>query len=150
MSAALKAAALAITELVQECEAKRGEPLQATFRNPMMNGALTTNTLGIPVPMLKALVNATTERPLAGAAQHILRMMQRDGRLAYLIGPGSQSYELLTKEAAAAAGQDVTAFRSNFEATVQPEPWPSEHRIRRKIEEAVEEAVKNVRQGVMG
>lgn len=150
MSSSIKAAAMAIVEFVNELETMRGEPLQASFKNPMANGALTTNYVGIPVPMLKALVNATTERPLAGAAQHILRMMQRDGRLAYLIGPGSQSYELLTKEAAAAAGQDVTAFRSNFEATVQPEPWPSEHRIRQKIEEAVEEAVKNVRQGVMG
>ncbi|MES2946016.1 MAG: hypothetical protein V4772_24375 [Pseudomonadota bacterium] len=60
MNVALKAAALAIAEHVKQHEAMRGEPLRATFKNPMANDALTTNCFGIPVPMLKALVAAVS------------------------------------------------------------------------------------------
>ena len=59
------------------------------------------------------------------ATPHLLRQMQRDHRLAWLIGPGSQSYELLTQEAAQAAGQAVEAYRATHEATLKFTPWPS-------------------------
>lgn len=61
---------------------------------------------------------------MSAAVSHLLRQMQRDGRLAYLIGPGSQSYELLTAEAAQAAGRDVADYRREFDATLAPERWP--------------------------
>lgn len=63
---------------------------------------------------------------MSAAVRHILRRMQQDGRLAWLIGPGSQTYDLLTAEAAEDSGRDVTEFRQSFEATLRPEPWPSE------------------------
>lgn len=71
------------------------------------------------------------------AINHLLRQIQRDGRLAYLIGPMSQSYDLLTEEAAQAAGRDVEEFRREFEATLKFQPWPSEDDILDRIDEAV-------------
>lgn len=62
---------------------------------------------------------------MSAAVTHLLRRMQNDPRLAYLIGPGSRSYELLTEEAAATTNEDVDAFRKNHEATLKYEPWPS-------------------------
>lgn len=61
---------------------------------------------------------------MSAAVQHLLRQMRRDPRLAYLIGPCSQSYELLTEEAATAAGRPVSEFREEFEATLKFEAWP--------------------------
>jgi hypothetical protein len=60
---------------------------------------------------------------MSAAVQHLLRQMQRDARLAWLIGPGSQSYELLTQEAAQAAGVEIEQYRAQFEATLKYEPW---------------------------
>ncbi len=68
---------------------------------------------------------------------YVLRRMKQDPRLAYLIGPGSQSYDLLTQEAAAAAGQDVAEFRKAYERDLQTTRWPSEDDILDRIEEAV-------------
>jgi len=59
------------------------------------------------------------------AAQHILRRLQTDPRLAYLIGPGTQSYELLTREVADASGRDVAELRASVEKTLKTEQWPS-------------------------
>jgi hypothetical protein len=53
----------------------------------------------------------------------MLRRMQQDGRLAYLMDPLTQSYELLTAEVAAATGQDVAQFRKTFEAGLKYTPW---------------------------
>lgn len=75
---------------------------------------------------------------MSQAITHLLRQIQRDGRLAYLIGPMSQTYELLTKEAAEAAGEDVATFRKNFEATLTFTEWPSDYDIQYRIEVAVE------------
>lgn len=58
------------------------------------------------------------------AAQHILIQMQINPRLAYLLGPGSQSYELLTTEAAQQIGMPVDALRQQLEASFRYEPWP--------------------------
>lgn len=79
---------------------------------------------------------------MSAAAFYVLRRMQQDGRLAYLIGVGSQAYELLTQEAAQAAGKDVEAFRREFESTLKPVRWPSEGDILDRIDAAVQDALK--------
>lgn len=75
---------------------------------------------------------------MSAAVNHLLRQMQRDGRLAYLIGPMSQSYDLLTQEAAKASGRDVGEFRKEFEATLKFERWISEDDILDRIDDALE------------
>jgi hypothetical protein len=62
---------------------------------------------------------------MSSAVAHILRRMQEDPRLAWLIGPGSRSYELLTEEAAAAKNLDVEELRKQHGATLKFEKWPS-------------------------
>lgn len=57
------------------------------------------------------------------ALQTLLRRMQQDGRLAYLMDPLTTSYELLTQEVAAATGQDVEQFRKTFEASLKYTSW---------------------------
>jgi hypothetical protein len=74
------------------------------------------------------------------AALHILQQMRRDPRLAYLIGPGSQSFELLTEEVAAAQGKEVESFRREFALNLKTERWPSEYDIQCRIEDAVAKA----------
>jgi hypothetical protein len=70
--------------------------------------------------------NSDGGAPIYGsAAIHVLRQMQRDPRLAWLIGPGSQSYELLTEEAAHATGQPVEELRAQLRGTLKFERWPS-------------------------
>lgn len=65
--------------------------------------------------------------PIHGSATfHILRRMQEDPRLACLIGPGSQTYELLTQEGAEARGESVESFRAALEARLKFTPWPSQ------------------------
>lgn len=75
---------------------------------------------------------------MSAAVTSVLRRMQQDGRLAYLIGPGSQTYDLLTQEAAQAAGRDVEEYRQGFEATLKPQRWPSESEILDRIETALQ------------
>lgn len=82
---------------------------------------------------------------MSAAVAYVLRRMQQDGRLAYLIGPGSQTYDLLTQEAAEAAGRDVAEFRREFDATLKTQRWPSEGDIQDRIAEAVEAALKEER-----
>lgn len=72
---------------------------------------------------------------MSAAVKHLLRQMQRDPRLAYLIGPGSESYALLTEEAAAAAGQAPNSFRTDFEKTLTFEPWPSDYDIQCRMQD---------------
>lgn len=62
---------------------------------------------------------------MSSAVAHLLRQMQLDPRLAWLIGPGSRSYELLTEEVAAAKSIDVEALRKQHAATLKFERWPS-------------------------
>lgn len=60
-------AAQAIADLFKQAEAKRGEPFEPTFTNPMNNDAVTPNFVGIPVALLRALTNAqeATAAPVA-------------------------------------------------------------------------------------
>lgn len=63
----------------------------------------------------------TTAPPKADlAVTHILRQMQNDGRLAYLLGEGSRSFELLTDAAAERSGLDLDAFRKDLGSRLRP------------------------------
>lgn len=66
---------------------------------------------------------------MSAAVNHILRQMQRDARLAWLIGPGSRTYELLTEESAAKNGHNLEELRQTHEATLKFEPWPTELQV---------------------
>lgn len=66
---------------------------------------------------------------MSAAVNHILRQMQHDARLAWLIGPGSRTYELLTEEAAVKNGLDLEELRQQHEATLKFEPWPSDLQV---------------------
>lgn len=57
------------------------------------------------------------------AVHHILRRMQNDGRVAWLLGPGSETYDQLTAAFAAADGQELEKFRALYEPTLRPQPW---------------------------
>lgn len=58
------------------------------------------------------------------AVAHILHRMRRDGRLAYLIGPGSEAFDLLTQAHAETMGEDLAQFRATFAASLRYEEWP--------------------------
>lgn len=55
------------------------------------------------------------------AVAHVLNMMRRDGRLAYLLGWGSRSFELLTEAYAETKGLDLEKFRNEFADSLKPE-----------------------------
>ena len=58
MNTKFTAAAQAIADHFKATEAKRGEPFRDTFTNPMCNDAVTPNFVGIPLALLRALVEA--------------------------------------------------------------------------------------------
>lgn len=66
---------------------------------------------------------------MSAAIHHILRQMQRDARLAWLIGPGSRTYELLIEEAASANSLDPAELQRQHEASLKFEPWPTELKV---------------------
>lgn len=74
------------------------------------------------------------------AARYVLQRMQRDPRLASLLGFGTEAFERLTAEVAALDGIDVDAFRARLELTLRYEKWPSEDDIQERIDEAVANA----------
>ena len=82
-----------------------------------------------------------THKPSAKAARHILIRIHNDPRLAQLIGPGSESFALLTEEFAAAKGLDAEVLRREITANTKFEEWPSEASIQRRIDEAVAQAL---------
>jgi hypothetical protein len=59
------------------------------------------------------------------AVMHILKRMQADPRLAYLIGPGSESFELLVAAAAPAQGLEHDVLRERVMGWIAPQPVPS-------------------------
>lgn len=61
---------------------------------------------------------------MSAAVRHILRQMQRDPRLAWLIGPGSRTFELLAEEACEFPWESAE-WQKAFEATLKFEPWPN-------------------------
>lgn len=60
--------------------------------------------------------------PADAAVDYLLKRMRADGRLAWLIGPGSQSYELPTAAYAELHGLDVQGFRNRFSTQLTPTP----------------------------
>lgn len=67
MTEKLKAAAQALASHFKALEAKRGEPFQDAFKNPMLNGAWSQTTVGIPPKLLRDLVDALAEDGPSGA-----------------------------------------------------------------------------------
>lgn len=66
-----------------------------------------------------------TEQHLAlslKAVSHVIHRMQADPRLAYLIGPGSETYDLLTAAAAAPAGFDEDWYREHLSGQLKFQP----------------------------
>lgn len=61
----------------------------------------------------------TTKAEIAVA--HVLRSMRDDGRKAYLLGKGSQTFALLTEAYAETNGLDVEQFRAEFWSSCYPE-----------------------------
>lgn len=55
------------------------------------------------------------------AVQHVLRAIHQDGRVAYLLGFGSESFRLLTEAHAETIGEDAEAFSKRFWAQCRPE-----------------------------
>ncbi len=55
------------------------------------------------------------------AVSAVLRRIREDGRIAYLMGFGSQTFELLTAAYAEHRGEDVDQFRKDFWALCSPE-----------------------------
>lgn len=55
------------------------------------------------------------------AVEHVLRAIRDDGRKAYLMGYGSQCFNLLTEAYAESTGKDVETFRTEFWAQCSPE-----------------------------
>jgi len=54
---------------------------------------------------------------------HMIHRCQIDGRLAWLIGPLSGAYDLMTEAYAELKGVDVEVFRAQYEKTLRPEKW---------------------------
>lgn len=58
------------------------------------------------------------------AVLHILKRIKADPRLAFLIGPGSESFDLLMKAGAAIGRYDVVPFQLNFLSGLITQPVP--------------------------
>lgn len=54
------------------------------------------------------------------AVTHLLRQMQGDGMLAYLIGYGSRSFEMLTEAYSERTGEDLETVRRETWANCAP------------------------------
>ena len=61
------------------------------------------------------------------AVDYVLRRLQEDGRLAYLMGPGSETYTRLCAAGAERNDVSVEQFERAFTATLKPEPWRRDH-----------------------
>lgn len=59
-----------------------------------------------------------------GAVRHVVGRLQADPRLAWLIGPGSESYDLLTTALASEAGRPVAELQAEIERDLKTTPWP--------------------------
>lgn len=82
-----------------------------------------------------------TQTGAAKAARHLLIRIHQDPRLAYLIGPGSEYFELLTEEFATAKGLDAEVLRREISANTKYEAWTSKAAIQQLIDEAVAKAL---------
>jgi hypothetical protein len=92
------------------------------------------------MPSPSAIADRARVCTVPSAAQHLLRRMHIDPRLASLLGPGSESFELITREVALQRGQSVDEVRRHAEASLKYQPWPDEYDIQCRINEAVAKA----------
>lgn len=67
---------------------------------------------------------APTYTPAEKAVVHLVAQLQRDPRLAYLIGPGSESFELLVNAHAALAGEESGPYRESLLGKLVMQPVP--------------------------
>jgi hypothetical protein len=58
------------------------------------------------------------------AVVHLVQRLQADPRLAYLIGAGSESFELLVAAAAEALGIEADVYRERVLGWIAPQPVP--------------------------
>lgn len=65
-----------------------------------------------------------TYTPAEKAVVHLVAQLQRDPRLAYLIGPGSESFELLVNAHAALAGEESDPYRESLLGKLVMQPVP--------------------------
>lgn len=76
------------------------------------------------------------------AAQYILHRMHIDPRLAYLLGPGSHVFKLITQEVAQQRGQSLDEVRREAYANLKYQPYLDEYAIQCRIDEAVAQALR--------
>jgi len=63
--------------------------------------------------------------PDARAVDAVLARIRRDPRLAYLIGPGSESYDRLTEARALRDGVDPATYRRTLEFSLEFQRLPA-------------------------
>lgn len=68
------------------------------------------------------------------AVMHLVAQLKRDPRLAYLIGPGSQSFDLLVDAAAVIYGEESDPYRESLLGKLTTQPVPSLGRVAGSIE----------------
>lgn len=76
---------------------------------------------------LLALVEShqgTIQRHAETAVRSVIKRIANDPRVAYLIGPLSQTYEDVTTACAHIAGLNPEEFKKSFTAQIKTEPWP--------------------------
>lgn len=56
------------------------------------------------------------------AVHHVIQRLQADGRLAWLIGPGSETFDLLCAAAAAGTADTADAYAQALARCLNPEP----------------------------
>lgn len=72
--------------------------------------------------------------PAEKAVLHLVAQLKRDPRLAYLIGPGSESFEILVTAAAALAGDEWDPYRESVLGKLAQQPVPGIGRAAAVIE----------------
>jgi hypothetical protein len=73
------------------------------------------------------VMNAPLTRPYTAAEKavmHLVAQIKRDPRLAYLIGPGSESFELLVNAHAVLAGEELDPYRESLLGKLVMQPVP--------------------------
>ena len=67
------------------------------------------------------MADARTFTKSEDAVWAVLKAIRDDGRKAWLLGPGTNSFELLTAAHAESIGVDVATFRKEFWSHCRPE-----------------------------
>ena len=67
--------------------------------------------------------------PSEQAVMHLVKRMTQDPRLAYLLGPGSESFELIKAAAAHLVGERGAPYRDSFLGSVKKQPVPDIGRV---------------------